>query len=153
VPACGPRSPSPRRSAALLAAAACDARAPRAADAPRHDPRPRRGPRACPRCARPSPTGTSPRRAPRAPRCASTRAPSSAPRSRTGAPRRERKPWPGGGVGVGVLRCGRRLADVPGDVVVALPRAPIVSFGATTGTGRAGGDRAPAHRPVAALPP
>jgi hypothetical protein len=43
-----------------------------------------------------------------------------------------------GGAGVGVLRLRAALADVPGDVVVALPRAPIVSFGATTGTGRTG---------------
>ena len=39
---------------------------------------------------------------------------------------------------VGILRLRTALADVPGDVVIALSRAEFISFGVTTGTGRVG---------------
>jgi hypothetical protein len=38
----------------------------------------------------------------------------------------------------GVLRLRRALADIPGDVVVALSRTDVISFGVSTGTGRIG---------------
>jgi hypothetical protein len=61
-------------------------------------------------------------------------------------------PWGG----LGVLRLRAALADVPGDVVIALPRAAIVSFGVSAGTGRTGvvglrpADRWPLSLPNAA---
>lgn len=42
------------------------------------------------------------------------------------------------GRALGVLRLRSALADVPGDVVIALSRADFISFGVTTGTGRVG---------------
>lgn len=39
---------------------------------------------------------------------------------------------------LGVLRLRTALADVPGDVVIALSRAEFISFGVSTGTGRVG---------------
>jgi hypothetical protein len=40
--------------------------------------------------------------------------------------------------GFGVLRLRAALADVAGDIVIVLSRADVISFGATTGTGRVG---------------
>ena len=39
---------------------------------------------------------------------------------------------------LGVMRLRTALAGVPGDVVIALSRAELISFGVTTGTGRVG---------------
>ena len=51
---------------------------------------------------------------------------------------------------LGVLRLRAALADVPGDVVIALSRAEFISFGVTTGTGRVGvvGLRTPDRWPL-----
>lgn len=43
-------------------------------------------------------------------------------------------PWGG----VGVLRLRAALADVPGDIVIALSQTDLVSFGVSSGTGRTG---------------
>lgn len=40
--------------------------------------------------------------------------------------------------GIGVLRLRAALTDLPGDIVVALSHANLVSFGVSTGTGRLG---------------
>jgi len=57
---------------------------------------------------------------------------------------------------LGILRLRRALTGVRGDVVIALSRADVISFGVTTGTGRAGviglrpADRWPLSLPNAA---
>jgi hypothetical protein len=61
-------------------------------------------------------------------------------------------PWGG----LAVLRLRAALGDVPGDIVVALPDAELLSFGTSLGTGRAGvvglrrADRFPLSLPNAA---